>query len=120
MAKIHHCSMSTITPQEKDRDSIDPRSQTLSGEDSTWMVDHLEIPRVVDGFFCCCLLHEIFALAVSEHEFCFFKLTRKSNSRHYRYIVTSHLCSFLNMNAFLAFHSVSCVLFRDKRGSLKE
>ena len=31
--------------------SFDPRSQTLSGEDSTWMVDRLEIPRVVDFFF---------------------------------------------------------------------
>ena len=28
-----------------------PLSQTLSGEDSTWMVDRLEIPRVVDFFF---------------------------------------------------------------------
>ena len=27
-----------------------PLSQTLSGEDSTWMVDRLEIPRVVDFF----------------------------------------------------------------------
>ena len=26
-------------------------SQNLSGEDSTWMVDRLEIPRVVDFFF---------------------------------------------------------------------
>ena len=30
---------------------LDARSQTLSGEDSTWMVDRLEIPRVVDSFF---------------------------------------------------------------------
>ena len=29
---------------------FDPRSQTLSGEDSTWIVDRLEIPRVVDCF----------------------------------------------------------------------
>ena len=29
---------------------MDPQSQTLSGEDSTWMVDRLEIPRVVDCF----------------------------------------------------------------------
>ena len=51
MAKIHQRSLSTIIPQEKDRDSFDPRSQTLSGEDSTWMVDRLEIPRVVECFF---------------------------------------------------------------------
>ena len=51
MAKIHQRSLATIIPQEKDRDSFDPRSQTLSGEDSTWMVDRLEIPRVVDCFF---------------------------------------------------------------------
>ena len=36
--------------KEKHRDSFDPRSQTLSGEDSTWMVDRLEIPRIVDSF----------------------------------------------------------------------
>ena len=50
MAKIHQRSLSTIIPQEKDRDSFDPQSPTLSGEDSTWMVDRLEIPRVVDCF----------------------------------------------------------------------
>ena len=50
MAKIHQRSLSTIIPQEKDRDSFDPRGQTLSGEDSTWMVDRLELPRVVDCF----------------------------------------------------------------------
>jgi len=35
----------------KDRDSFDPLSQNLSGEDSTWMVDRLEIPRIIDCFF---------------------------------------------------------------------
>ena len=30
---------------------FDPRSQTLSGGDSTWTVDRLEIHRVVDYFF---------------------------------------------------------------------
>ena len=38
MAKIHQRSLSTIIPQEKNQDSFDPRSETLSGEDSTWMV----------------------------------------------------------------------------------
>ena len=36
---------------EKIFDWLDLRSQTLSGEDSTWMVDLLKIPRVVDCFF---------------------------------------------------------------------
>ena len=51
MAKIHQRSLSTIMPQEKDRDSVDPRSQTLLSEDSICMVNPLEIPRVVDCFF---------------------------------------------------------------------
>ena len=51
MANTYERSLSTIIAQVKDRDSFDPRSQTLSGEDSTWMVDRLEIPRVGD-YFC--------------------------------------------------------------------
>ena len=35
--------------KEKNWDSFVPQSQTLSGEDSTWMVDRLEIPRIVDS-----------------------------------------------------------------------
>ena len=50
IVNIHQRFLSTIIPQEKDRDSFDPRSQTLSGEDSTWMVDRLELPRVVNCF----------------------------------------------------------------------
>ena len=50
MANIYERLLSTIIPQGKTRDSFDPRSQTLSGEDSTWMVDRLEIPRIVDSF----------------------------------------------------------------------
>ena len=41
MAKIYERSLSTIIAQGKFRDSFDPRSQTLSGE---------EIPRVLDCF----------------------------------------------------------------------
>ena len=37
--------------QEKSRDSLDPRSQTRSGEESTWKGDRLEITRVVECFF---------------------------------------------------------------------
>ena len=50
IANIHQRFLSTIIPPQKDRDSFDPRSQTHSGEDSTWMVDRLEIPCVVDCF----------------------------------------------------------------------
>ena len=50
MANIYERLLSTIIPQGKNRDSFDPRGQTLSGEDSTWMVDRLEIPRIVDSF----------------------------------------------------------------------
>ena len=51
MAKIYERSLSTIIAQGKFRDSFDPRSQTLSGEESTWKGDCLEITRVVDFFF---------------------------------------------------------------------
>ena len=50
MAKIYERFLSTIKPQGKNWVSFDPRSQTLLGEDSTWMVDRLEIPRVVVFF----------------------------------------------------------------------
>ena len=51
MAKIYERSLSTIIEQGKFRDSFDPRSQTLSGEESTREGDRLEITRVVDCFF---------------------------------------------------------------------
>ena len=51
MAKIYERSLSTIIAQGKFKDSFDPRSQTLSGEESTWKGDHLEITRIVDCFF---------------------------------------------------------------------
>ena len=51
MAKIYERSLSTIIAQGKFRDSFGPRSQTLSGEESTWKGDRLEIPCVVDCFF---------------------------------------------------------------------
>ena len=51
MAKIYERSLSTIIAQGKFRDSFDPRSQTRSGEESTWKGDCLEITRVVDCFF---------------------------------------------------------------------
>ena len=51
MAKIYESFLSTIIQQGENWVSFDPRSQTLSGEDSTWMVDRLEIPCVVVFFF---------------------------------------------------------------------
>ena len=51
MAKIFERSLSTIIAQEKFRISFDPRSQTLSGEESTWNGDRLEITCVVDCLF---------------------------------------------------------------------
>ena len=51
MAKIYERSLTTIIAQGKFRDSFDPRSQTRSGEESTWKGDRLEITRVVDCFF---------------------------------------------------------------------
>ena len=50
MAKIYDSSLSTIIAQGKFRDSFDPRCQFLSGEESTWKGDRLEIPCVVDCF----------------------------------------------------------------------
>ena len=51
MATIYERSLSTIIVQGKFRDSFDPRSQTRSGEESTWKGDRLEITRVVDCLF---------------------------------------------------------------------
>ena len=71
MAKIYERSLSTIIAQVKFRDSFDPRSQTRSGEESTWKGDRLEITRVVDCFLL--LLHVGLALAVLHQMFCFIK-----------------------------------------------
>ena len=68
MAKIYERSLSTIIAHEKFRVSFDPRSQTRSGEESTWKGDHLEIPCVVNCFFLitrltcfgCFTLHVLF------------------------------------------------------------
>ena len=51
MAKIYERSLCTIIAQGKFRVSFDPRSQTRSGEESTWKGDRLEITRVVDCYF---------------------------------------------------------------------
>ena len=71
MAKIYERSLSMIIAQGKFRDSLDPGSQTRSGQESTWKGDRLEIARVVDCFFF--LLHVSLALDVSHQMFCFIK-----------------------------------------------
>ena len=50
MAKIYERSLSTIIAQGKFRDSFDPRSQTLLGQESTWKGDRLEITWVAEFF----------------------------------------------------------------------
>ena len=50
MSKIYECLLSTITPQGKKTGTRSiPEVKTLSDEDSTWMVDRLEIPRIVES-----------------------------------------------------------------------
>ena len=71
MAKIYERSLSTIIAQGKFRDSFDPRSQTRSGEESTWKGDRLEITSVVECFFF--FLHVSLALAFSHQMFCLIK-----------------------------------------------
>ena len=70
MGKIYERSLSTIMAQGKFRDSFDPQSQTLSGEESTWKGERLEIPFDVDCFL---LLHLSLASKVSHQMFCFVK-----------------------------------------------
>ena len=46
MAKIYERLLSTNILREKRRDSLDPQSENLLGEDSICMVNLMEIPRV--------------------------------------------------------------------------
>ena len=75
MAKIHERSLSTIMAQGKFRDSFDGRSQTLSGEESTWKGDRLEIPCVVDCFF----FYYTFDLLWLFHIRCFVSSSERKN-----------------------------------------
>ena len=68
MAKIYKRSLSTIIAQGKFRDSFDPRSQTRSGEESTWKGDRLDVIRVLDCFF---FFHYTFHLLWLFHITCF-------------------------------------------------
>ena len=61
MAKIYERLPSTNIPQEKRRDSFDARNLNLLGDDSIWMVNPMEISRMIDCFvfvFVFVLLHD--------------------------------------------------------------
>ena len=75
MAKIYERSLSTIMAQGKFRDSFDPRSQTLLGEESTWKGDRLETPFVVDCFF----FYYTFDLLWLFHIRCFVSSSERKN-----------------------------------------
>ena len=75
MAKIYERSLSTIMAQGKFRDSFDPRSQTRSGEESTWKGDRLEIACVVDCFF----FYYTFDLLWLFHIRCFVSSSERKN-----------------------------------------
>ena len=52
MAKIYEGLLSKNIPREKRQDSFDPQRINLLGEDSTCMVNLLEIPQKLFFFFC--------------------------------------------------------------------
>ena len=54
----------------KETDSFDPQRENLLREDSIFMFNLMEIPRVIVIFF---LLQDCFGLVVSEEKFCFVK-----------------------------------------------
>ena len=51
MAKVYERLLSTNILREKSRDSFDPQSVILLGEDIICMVNLLEIPRVIVFFY---------------------------------------------------------------------
>ena len=70
MAKIYERLLSTNILREKRRDSFDPKRENLLGEDNIFMVNLLEIPRVIVFFF---LFHDWLASVFSEEKFCLVK-----------------------------------------------
>ena len=54
----------------KETDSFNPQRENLLREDSIFMVNLMEIPRVIVIFF---LLHDCLASVFSEEKFCFVK-----------------------------------------------
>ena len=76
MANIYERSLSTIIAQRTFRDSFDPQSPTLSGEESTWKGERLKIPRVVDCFF---FFYYTFDLLWLFHIRCFVLSSQRKN-----------------------------------------
>ena len=70
MAKIYERLLSTNILREKRRDSFDPQRENFLGEDSIFMANLMEIPRVLVFVF---LLHDCLAAVFSEETFCFAK-----------------------------------------------
>ena len=70
MSKIYERLLSTNILREKRRDSFDPQRENLLGEDSIFMGNLMEIPRVIVFVF---LLHDRLAAVFSEETFCFAK-----------------------------------------------
>ena len=54
----------------RETDSFNPQRENLLREDSIFMVNLMEIPRVIVIFF---LLHDCLASVFSEEKFCFVK-----------------------------------------------
>ena len=113
MAKIYESFLSTIKPQGKSWVSFDPRSQTLLGENSTWMVDRLEIPRVVDFFFLFDYTIDLFWLFQNTS----FVLSRKRENQIFVTISTLlhhiHVKFQIRMHCLLS--TVFVTYFSDKR-----
>ena len=107
MAKIYKRSLSTIIAKGKFRYSFDARSQTLSGEESTWKGDRLEITYLIDCFF-----FYTFHLLWLFHIRCSVLSSQRKNQ--VVDTIGTQLHHILDeKNALVAFHMVCYVVFRD-------
>ena len=119
VAKIYDRSLSTIITEGKFRDSFDPRSQTCSGEESTWKGNCLEIPRVGDFFFS---FHYTFYLLWLFYIRCFVVSSQRKNQ------IVDTIGTFLHHILGEFYRRMHCLrstvfvtyFFRDQRGSLKQ
>ena len=117
MAKTYQRSLSTIIAQGKLRDSFDPRSQTLSGEESTWKGGRVEIPRVVDCFFFITRL-TCFGCFTTDVLFCQASVKIKFSTPSVQCYITFMLSS--TQECLACFPQRLLRTFRDYRGSLKQ
>ena len=85
MAKIYERLLSTIKLWENRRDSFDPQSENLLGEDSICMVNLLEKPEVKFFF----LITSLTSLGCFRREVLFCQASMKIKCRHYRCTVRS-------------------------------